>query len=130
MGNLQPCATAPGQAGVRPGRRGSGGGGWGGQCAVSGDLSSELGRGPVGARTTAEGDELEFWETPRSDEGRQEGGEETTQLAGQTERDLRRSHCSGLASLSLPRRGPGGLAAGDSTGDVAVRARERTEPRT
>lgn len=41
-------------------------------------------------------------------------------MAGQTERDLRRSHCSGLASLSLPRRGPGGLAAGDSTGDVAV----------
>lgn len=45
-----------------------GAGGGGGQCAVSGDLSSELGRGPVGARTTAEGDELEFWETPPRDE--------------------------------------------------------------
>lgn len=32
--------------------------------------SSELGGGPVGARTTAEGDELEFWETPPRDGGR------------------------------------------------------------
>lgn len=59
---------------------------WGGQCAVSGDLSSELGRGPVGARTTAEGDELEFWETPPRDE--EDGREERRRHSWQVRRSM------------------------------------------